>query len=313
VIDLSVVICTYNRASVLIDTLRSYSEMRGVNDPAIELLVVDNNSNDSTVKVVDEYSLRLPGLRYVFEPAMGVSHARNTGIREAKGRLVAFVDDDVWFDQGWLEAVLQVFTKYPEASCMGGCSIPHFQSGRPVWLTDNLLSYYGSTLSGEQVKWMVYPEYPYGLNMAFRCEVFAAVGLFNTFLGRKKKNLLSKEETDYFYRVSQVGLKVIYTPKALLYHRIPSERTEPSWILSRHYWQGVSNLAFKQIHRRPSRLELLAKMFKLLSSIVLRSIGNGFWFHSDCWYIARRKFQQKLAHAEDLGKLSCLLKEILLL
>ncbi len=79
---------------------------------------------------------------------------------------------------------------------------------------------------------------------------FAEVGLFNTFLGRKKKNLLSKEETDYFYRVTQAGLKIIYTPKALLYHRIPSERTEPSWILSRHYWQGVSNIAFKQIHRR---------------------------------------------------------------
>lgn len=311
-VELSVVICTYNRAEVLSDTLRSYSKMRLADDPCIELLVVDNNSSDRTKQVVDEFKERLPRLRYVFEPVAGLSYARNTGILEAKGALVGYVDDDVWFDPGWLEAVLDIFRQFPNASCMGGCSIPHFEGGRPDWLTDNLLGFYGSTLSGDKIKYMIYPEYPYGLNMAFKREVFNTVGPFNPALGRKKKNLLSMEETEYFFRVAQNNLKVIYTPHALLYHRIPPERTRRDWILSRHYWQGVSKVAFQQEHYPVARPRLIGQAVKTALAIMKRSSGGSLSPRAIYWHRAKRTFRRDLEQAEDKGCLRRLLDEAFL-
>lgn len=308
-IVVSVVICTYNRASILEETLQSFVDVRGAQDACVELLIVDNNSNDLTAQVVDRYKAQLPGMRYVFEPELGLSYARNAGIRQARGALVAYVDDDVLFDAGWIEAVRKIFLDTPEASCMGGQSIPIFEGGRPEWLKDSFLGTYGSTLSGMSIKWMLYPEHPYGLNMVFRRDVFARVGMFNPSLGRIKDNLLSMEETEYFMRVSQAGLKVIYNPAALLYHRIPASRTEKDWIMSRYYWQGISSIAFRQIHEPVSRLENAREAAATLRRIIRTVTGGNYSPRQAYWHFSSLRFEDRLNLTRDLGKFRRLVAE----
>jgi glycosyltransferase involved in cell wall biosynthesis len=64
---------------------------------------VDNDSTDQTRDVVEDFSRRFPGrFRYLLEPYQGVSHAHNAGIRESRGEVVAFMDDDVIVDPEWL-------------------------------------------------------------------------------------------------------------------------------------------------------------------------------------------------------------------
>ena len=97
-VNVSIVICTYNRAESLRETLGSLHAQKTDRVKA-EILVVDNNSGDPTRQVVQDFSKmsRWPVI-YLFEGQQGLSYARNTGIRHAKGPVMAFLDDDVVVD-----------------------------------------------------------------------------------------------------------------------------------------------------------------------------------------------------------------------
>ena len=159
--DISVIICTYNRAEMLRETLESWLPVQNVG-PDVELIIVDNNSTDHTQQVVESFRPACPSqLRYVCETNVGLSYARNRGIKEASANIVVFVDDDVYFDKDWLNALLKAFNDNPEISCVGGKSIPKFEVDKPDWITEEILKRYGSTGSGDQDRLMVFPEYPF--------------------------------------------------------------------------------------------------------------------------------------------------------
>lgn len=267
--DISVIICTYNRAEMLRETLASWRSVKNAGSN-VELVIVDNNSTDHTQKVVESFLPACPSqFRYVFETHAGLSRARNRGIEEASGQIIAFVDDDVYFDKEWLNALLKVFNDNPEISCAGGRSIPKFDGNKPDWITEDILRLYGSTNSGDQDRLMIFPEHPFGLNMAFRKEVFTHVGNFNINLGRIKSSLMSNEERDIFYRISKVNLKVFYASKAILHHRIPKDRMDKRWVVERTYWQAISDIAFLQLIRPKSKLFLSLKTIWILINIFL--------------------------------------------
>jgi glycosyltransferase involved in cell wall biosynthesis len=264
-VDICIIICTYNRAAMLRDSLESFLRMERPVDSKVQVLVVDNNSNDETAAIGHEFCQRAPELfRYLSEPAQGLSFARNSGILASTAEVIAFVDDDVYFDKRWLVEILEAF-RLTGAMCIGGRSIPNFEAGKPSWISTDLLVLYGSTNSGDAIKQMKFPEHPFGLNMAFRREVFASVGHFNTTLGRIKSSLLSNEEVDLFFRIDKASLPVFYTPFAIIHHRIPESRTLKSWVLKRYYFQGISDTAFKHIVNRVSlRNSLLGIAGKLV-------------------------------------------------
>jgi glycosyltransferase involved in cell wall biosynthesis len=122
-LKVTVIIATYNRAQLLRQTLESLTRQTR---PADEILVVDNNSSDSTKAVAGEYSDKLP-LRYVFEAKQGVAFARNCGIRNATGDILAFTDDDCHPEPEWLEYLELPFLRDPDIGLVGGRIVP-----RPV-------------------------------------------------------------------------------------------------------------------------------------------------------------------------------------
>ena len=103
--DATVLIATYNRASLLDETLQSIRALRMAPDRTWDVVVVDNNSNDATRAVVERHARDFPvPLRYLFEASQGRSSAMNAGIAAAAGSIVAMTDDDVRVDEGWLDA-----------------------------------------------------------------------------------------------------------------------------------------------------------------------------------------------------------------
>src|SRR5438309_3069723 len=95
----TVVLCTYNRYQNLETALNSVAASVLPEPVQWEVLVVDNNSTDHTRKVVEEFCHRYPGrFRYLFEAQQGKSYALNSGVREARGNILAFMDDDVIVD-----------------------------------------------------------------------------------------------------------------------------------------------------------------------------------------------------------------------
>ncbi|MDP2829309.1 MAG: glycosyltransferase family A protein [Sulfuricellaceae bacterium] len=256
-LPLSLIICTYNRGDILGETLASYATLAAATAVRAELLIVDNHSSDATARIAREFVAGRSDARYLFEATPGLSHARNTGIKEARGEIIAFADDDVFFEPGWLDALMRVFTDFPEAGCVGGRTQPYFETGTPPWLHQTLLYMFGATNSGDVEAWMNYPKHPFGVNMAFRREVFQRIGWFDPRLGRIGDSLLSGEESDIFRRVHEAGIRTRYTPDAFLRHRIPASRTDPDWVLKRSYWQGISDVVFRQLHEPLGRLDLL--------------------------------------------------------
>lgn len=298
--DISVIICTYNRAQMLKDTLDSWIGVDQT-DIDVELIVVDNNSNDETAGVAKDFLKNQPkqNVRYIFEPNPGLSYARNRGIEESVGRIIAFLDDDVYLDKNWLLEIHRVFRCGENIHCVGGNSLPVFDGTKPDWFTDSMLNMYGSTLSGDSEKYMLYPEHPFGVNMAFLREVFDQVGLFNTRLGRIKKSLLSNEEKELFYRIDQKGLKTFYTPNAIVHHRVPEERLKPDWILKRHYAQGLSKVAFDQITDKKGRLQLLKEALVFFKRAVIGT--KPFAIQKTLLFYRQQPMSVKLQNAMSLG------------
>jgi len=305
---ISIIICTYNRGQILADTLVSYAKLKRPLETDIELLIIDNNSNDQTSDIVHQFMQEHSETHYILEPKLGLSYARNRGITEAKGDFIAFVDDDVFFSQQWLVQLEKTF-RNPSVDCFGGKSIPVFNNGEPMWLTESIKLIYGSTNSGELEKEMIYPEHPFGLNMAFKKGVFSKVGNFNPRLGRVGGSLLSNEEADLFFRIDKAGLKTVYNPKAQLYHRIPDDRATPEWVLDRFYWQGISEVAFNQIVHPVSRYSLLIKACKEIFTFVRLATGGNWNPRKAYWHFLSLPLSTKIKHQISFGKARQLIRE----
>lgn len=123
-LDLTVAICTFNgeqRLPAVLDRLLSQNPTPGL---MWEVLVVDNNSQDATAKVVADYAAQWRDdsrLRYVLEPTQGTAYARNCAIAEAASSdLVAFVDDDYLLAENWVAAALRFGKEHPQAGAYGG-------------------------------------------------------------------------------------------------------------------------------------------------------------------------------------------------
>ena len=297
-VDVSVIVCTHNRAEMLGETLASWRDVdrRGLN---VELMVVDNASGDATPDIVARFQPCCAVTRYVRESVPGLSRARNRGIREAHGEIIAFVDDDVFFHRDWLQILMRAFRERTEVSCVGGNSIPRFEGHRPEWLAEPMLTYYGSTQSGDRDRLMTFPEHPFGVNMAFRRQVFERVGWFRTNLGRTGASLLSNEERELFYRIAHAGINVWYAADAIIYHRIPADRMSQAWLIRRAYWQGISKVVFDAHTRRPSRIDLGRDAVIALKRLAL---GSG---HRDpgsiVRYHRRRDLGERLKRSQWLG------------
>ena len=115
----SVIVCTYNRASSLAQTLESLEKQVVRPGTEWEVVVVDNNSRDDTRAVVEGRQRNWPRIRYLFERAQGLSNARNCGIRAARGEILLFTDDDVCPEPDWVQRILDGMALHECDACGG--------------------------------------------------------------------------------------------------------------------------------------------------------------------------------------------------
>jgi glucosyl-dolichyl phosphate glucuronosyltransferase len=249
----SCVICTYRRPDVLAAAIGSLID-QSIPSTAYEIIVVDNNSGDTTSEVVGRYFLEtLPKVSYVLEPNQGLSHARNTGVEHARGEIVAFLDDDAEADPNWLAALLEVYDNVPEVWAVGGKVIPIWHGERPSWLTNEMLRSLSLVDWGDDERPMAWSERIIGTNCSFRKQVFAKVGQFATNLGRKSSLLTGNEDTEIQERIHRLGRLVYYTPDAVVHHHVPRERMTKRYAYIRTFGSGRSQaiLIARQGHYKP--------------------------------------------------------------
>lgn len=269
----SVIICTYNRSDLLAASIRAVQRQDFPPD-RYEIIVVDNNSTDDTKAVVrDCAAVSAVNIRYIFENRQGLSYARNVGIANANGHLVAFVDDDIDVNSTWLRAMVGAFDD-DEVAAAGGPIRAIWMVPRPDWLSDRWQGHFtvNEFLHARESGEYTNPNYPWGANMAFRKDIFDIAGMFPTDLGRVGKCLLSNEEIDLFRRIEASGKKIRFASDAVIQHKIPAERMRKTWLYHRTYWQGRSDAVIDTNNSHDLYRNLLQKVSFFFNS----SIGSAF-------------------------------------
>jgi glycosyltransferase involved in cell wall biosynthesis len=232
--DLTIIICTYNRAESLRLTLQSLREARIPAGVTWELLLVDNNSTDSTARVCEEFAGVLP-IRYLREERQGLAFARNLGVKEAGGAIILFTDDDVDVSPEWIAELWSAANSHPETVFFGGRIEPRWESSPPQWM----IRHSGDLLAGITIDFSLGDkevamerEKPFiGANMAFRREAMVEMGSFRDDLGMSGRSLGAHEETEYMRRLLRAGYQGLYVPGMLIHHRNPPERATERYVL----------------------------------------------------------------------------------
>ncbi|MDB9493249.1 glycosyltransferase family 2 protein [Spirulina major CS-329] len=246
-VAIAAIICTHNREDYLgkaIDSLLTQDH------DDYEVIVVDNASTDRTREIV-EARLPHPWLRYCYEAEVGLSAARNRGMRETEAAIIAYLDDDAIASPGWLTALEAGFEADEELAIAGGNVTLIWPDGctcAPPWLSDGLAANLGAYDLGPQPRAITQHNLtPRGLNYAIRRPFWEQVGGFDRNLGRVGKNLLSNEELRMTELALKRGWHVTYLPAATVAHHVTPERLERRWFLKRGWWQGVSESYREQL------------------------------------------------------------------
>ena len=293
-VKITVILCTFNRCQSLSRALDSAAAQTLPNSVDWEVLVVDNNSNDQTHEVVENFCRQYPGrFRYMFEPQQGKSHALNTGIREARGDVLAFTDDDVTVEPTWLQHLTTPLLD-GEWAGSGGRVLPEQNFSLPAWVP--LEERYGL---GPLAMFDLGPEAgqltesPFGNNMAFRKGMFNKYGGFRTDLGPQRDSKMPGEDTEFGDRLLAAGEHLRYEPSAIVYHFAPQDRLQKKYFLA--WWFNKARADIRRQGILPDKRWFLAGiplyMFRRLAVWMLRwmfAIGPSRRFSSKVkvWFLA---------------------------
>lgn len=252
---ISVVIPTFNRGEAILHTLKSL-ETQSYPAQSYEVLVVDS-SNDESVEVLRRYELahdKAYALRIIREERPGLHYAKNTGAIQARGEIVAVIEDDARADAGWLQALSDVFRE-PDVAAAGGRVEPLWLGQPPQWMQPFFV-FLTLFSPGNELR-PVNDEYLVGCNLAVRREVLFKSGGYNPDL--VKGELLGDGEAGLQRKILGRGLgKVMYVPDALVHHEVPEKRLTFEYMLSRMRAEGacVAHTIFQE--QKPDMLGLLA-------------------------------------------------------
>ena len=237
---ISVAICTLNRVDVLKDCLDALLKQTMPRSD-YEVVVVDNGSTDATREVTESMGREHENVRYLYEPVMGLSRARNTALANVETPYIAYTDDDAVPYENWLEELIRPFSLDQRPAVVGGELDPVWESPRPEWLTDEFLHKYSVCLGWDtEPRPLRGSEWLCEANIAFEAETLAAAGGFCEHLGRRG-NLLLSGENFVNEIIRESGRRLYFTPKARVWHRIPKGRLTLDWLRQRFFWGGVTS------------------------------------------------------------------------
>jgi glycosyltransferase involved in cell wall biosynthesis len=225
-VDLSIVVCTHNRARLLRAAL-SHLTTLSVDNLRLEIIVVDNNSTDDTAEVVREAARTSAAeIRYCFEAAQGISHARNRGWALARAPIVAFTDDDVYVQRDWAERVAAAFAAHGDADCVGGKVLPQWPSEPPAWLTRSHWAPLAILDYGDEPLWLDHLDSRclIGANFAFRRDVITRIGGFAPAVQRVKDGIGSIEDHEFLIRLWNAGGRALYQPQIIAVSPVDAQR-----------------------------------------------------------------------------------------
>ncbi len=243
----TVLVCTYNRAPLLRQTLEALRTMDAVTGCDVDITVVDNNSTDDTPAVVAE-AARDAGIRvtYLREQQQGKSFALNRGLAGARGDIVALTDDDVLPSADWLGRIVADFRERNVTFVFGkvlpwwGCFPPPellTRRAQEIWGPLAIVDY--GDVPTAYVKEHTGQRLPVGANLAFATAALVTIGGWRTDLGKVNNTLISGEDHEIFMRLRRFDLYAgYYDPLVQVRHYVPASRLTRRYFRNWFFWHG---------------------------------------------------------------------------
>jgi glycosyltransferase involved in cell wall biosynthesis len=238
-----------------------------------EVIVVDNHSSDRTADVIREMTKKCKNVKYLYEENIGLSYARNTGWQNAKGKYIAFLDDDALASREWLIRIVDRFNRLDNnVGAVGGKVRPKWEVAPPTWLSTGLERALAIVNWSESAHILSERQWLAGVNIAYKKSILKELKGFNVSFGRRGKNLLSIEETIVRDQMEKRNVKSYYDPEIVVDHFIPKARLNKKWFWKRSFWQGVSEAKYSIMQERPT----FFKRLKMYPSFLANSLKSGY-------------------------------------
>lgn len=238
---LAIIVASRNREAMLRRMLASAHALDAIDRQRPEIIVADNGSQDGTRRVVDAATAQDANVRYMWVPHGGKTHALNAAIRATNAPILAFVDDDVTFDEAWLGAATDYFAHTDAGAAQGTIRLPPAVAADPA-------------LAAEVERWGTIPHRELaptartcrsltGANMFVTRHTFARVGLFDERLGPGAAGAC--EDTELALRVRAAGIDIGTIPHAVVYHAVERDRLTADYLRTMHELRGRSRAYYK--------------------------------------------------------------------
>lgn len=246
--EVTVVLPTHRRPLSLGRVLDGLASQRAA-DFGWDVVVVDNDDDGvgtASKVLTDLVGFPVP-VRSVLEAEMGASNARNRGVAEATGDVVAFIDDDVVPDADWLRSIVEP-VRSGRCDGAGGCVQVDRSVVRPRWMAPWMLAYLAEFAPADHevdlrslAPGVLSEPYLLTANAAFTAEILERGGGFDALLGPRRGVPLVNDDLAMCRRVLGVGGTIHYVPGARVVHELPPTRLTRRYLARRVYAQGRSD------------------------------------------------------------------------
>jgi glucosyl-dolichyl phosphate glucuronosyltransferase len=293
----SIIIPTYNRAEYLWMTVESFLQQSYPED-LYEVIISNNNSSDSTEKIVDRYLKDYPSrIRYLLERRQGVHYARNSAAKIAKGDILYFTDDDMVADRNLLSEIVKVFLFDSQVASVTGRVLPKWEIEPPDWVL-KLCNNYLLSLNDPPEEFIISTLDCgiYSCHQGIRKNVFLQSGGFNP--ENTAGEWIGDGETGLNIKIKELGYKFGYNGASIIHHNIPAERMTQAYLNRRMANQGNSDsyTEYKEYIFSNARLirRIINYLFELIQSEIkcMINLGQGrlrwHWHQARVFYFLNR-------------------------
>lgn len=230
--ELTIIICTFNRAYLLPETVSTIFQ-QNVSRDHYQVLIVNNNSTDNTAEILDGFLNKYDNLLVVEETTQGLGNSKNTGMKTATTDWVVFLDDDAKVPYDFVKKALNNIKNY-NFQCFGGVYLPWYKYGKPQWFRDNYASNNGKLPEFAALK----EDFISGGIMAIKKTVLQKFGGFPTNLGMNGNKIAYGEETLLQIRLRNSGIEIGYDPNWVIYHLVNRYKLSPWWFIKSGFASG---------------------------------------------------------------------------
>jgi cellulose synthase/poly-beta-1,6-N-acetylglucosamine synthase-like glycosyltransferase len=293
--EFSIIIATYDRIDSLRRLLSGIRKHFGASKIEHEVIVANNARDEAIARAIDAAVAELQNdngaaIRLVREPTAGKCRAQNTAVREARGNVLVFFDDDVEVTPKWLEIAAEFFKRGPFDVMQGPILVPpelehdtKFLQAQRRFRTINFVQYSPQL---KEIKTLT------GANMAVRRELLAKLGGFNEELGPGRSGI--SEDVEFAQRVLRSGGRIGYEHRAAVYHEVDWNRLTEEFFRVRHEQQGRSRLIYKRQSLASIVPNLLRSMWtlgwhSLLGNVRQQYRAKGRVFHYRAMLVQKMK------------------------